>query len=142
MFSHRLKIRLSDTDATGVLFFAAQFHLAMQTLEAFLEYRGFPLSELLQSAHLFPVVHAEADYQQPLYVGQALRIDLSLEKLGSSSITLGYALIRESDGEQMGSVRVVHVLVDKQTRKKTVLTARIKTIFSEEHLRRLATQDT
>lgn len=130
MFSHRLKIRLSDTDATGVLFFGAQFDLAMQTLEAFLEFRGFPLSNLFQSAYFFPVVHAEADYGGPLYVGDALRIDLCVEKLGCSSVTLCYTLIRESDGQQMGSVKIVHVLVDQHTRKKTTLTPTLRTIFS------------
>lgn len=129
MFSHRIKIGLGGTDATGALFFPEQFVMAMHTLEAFLESKRFPLSDLLKSPYLFPVVHAEADYLKPLAVCDEIEITFQVEKVGISSVHCAYLLHRLPSFELVGSVHLVHVVIDRQSKEKMQLPSDLKTLF-------------
>lgn len=112
MFRCKRAVRLSDTDATGVLYFSQQFRIALEAFEEFLESCGLSLNQLLKDKdYLIPIVHAEADYFSPLCVGSVVDIELTLKKRGTSSFTLGYRLF---DGkEEKGSVTIVHVATSK-----------------------------
>ncbi|HEV7622233.1 MAG TPA: thioesterase family protein [Flavisolibacter sp.] len=115
MFVYRTQIRLKDTDATGVLYFAQQFPMAMEAWEECLKARGFPLQQLLDSPYLMPVVHAEADYLAPLRVGDEVEITLTVAKLGTSSVTLDFSLHDSHSKCAVGNVRIVHVVVDRES---------------------------
>ena len=118
MFSCRRVIHLQDTDATGVLYFAQQLRLALEVFEDFLQEQGQSLRSLIsEKEYLMPIVHAEADYFSPLLVGDALIIELSLEKLGTSSFTLGYRYVEENEGKEKGKASIVHVTTSKKTWK-------------------------
>ena len=118
MFSCKRVIHLQDTDATGVLYFAQQLRLALEVFEDFLQEQGQPLSSLIsEKEYLMPIVHAEADYFSPLLVGDTLFIELSLEKLGTSSFTLGYRYFDEKEGKEKGKASIVHVTTSKKTWK-------------------------
>src|SRR4051812_12290672 len=80
------KIRLRDTDATGVLYFTEQLRMALEVLED-----CFSLQEMIEKENfLMPIVHAESDYNAPLKVGDTVEISISCEKIGTSSFTLKY----------------------------------------------------
>ncbi len=108
-FEYRFSIRLHDTDAAGVLFFAHLLRYAHDAYEAFMEQAGFSLAGLIAGAGpQLPLVHAEADFLAPLRHGQQGRIRLRLVRLGSSSFTLEYTFLG-SDGNIRARARTVHV---------------------------------
>jgi 1,4-dihydroxy-2-naphthoyl-CoA hydrolase len=127
MFAYSRTIRLKDTDATGLLYFAQQLHLAMEAFEEFLSSRGSPLSSLMTSAYLLPVVHAESDYKAPLRVGDLIEVSIRGIVLGDSSVTVDYGFARA--GEEVGTARLVHVLVDKATGRSTAIPPQLRQIF-------------
>lgn len=115
MYTHQTTIRLHHTDAAGLLFFAEQFNLAHDAYESFMESIGFPFAPLLRaSQYLLPIVHAEADFGAALSTGDKIAIQVTAERIGDTSFTLGYALLRNGS-ESVGSVKTVHVLIDKRT---------------------------
>jgi YbgC/YbaW family acyl-CoA thioester hydrolase len=117
VFIYRTQIRLKDTDATGVLYFSEQFKFALEAFEEFLKERGFSFRELTKSPFLLPVVHAEADYKVPMMVGDPVEVQLQVAKIGTSSITL-HSLLRDPERNiEVGKVELIHVLVDRATRK-------------------------
>lgn len=116
MFIHKTQVRLQDTDATGVLYFAQQFKMALEAFEEFLQARGFSWRQLLSSDYLMPVVHAEGDYLAPVMVGDTLNICLEVVRVGDSSFTLGYTLHDVDRKIDVGKVQIVHVVVDRQKR--------------------------
>ena len=116
MFLYRTQVRLKDTDATGVLYFTEQFRMALEAFEEFLKERGFSLKQLLDSSYLMPIVHAEGDYFAPLIVGDELEISLKVAKLGTSSVTLECSFYDPHRKMDVGKVRIVHVVVDKEKR--------------------------
>jgi YbgC/YbaW family acyl-CoA thioester hydrolase len=116
MYIYRTQVRLKDTDATGVIYFAEQFRMALEAFEEFLKDRGFSLKQLLESSYLMPVVHAEGDYFAPLRVGDELEISLKVAKLGVSSVTLEFSF-RDPDRKlDVGKVQLVHVIIEKESR--------------------------
>lgn len=129
MFIYRTKIRLRDTDATGVLYFAEQFRLATEAFEEFLKECGFSLKELLNSQYLMPVVHAEGDYMAPLMVGDELEIFLKVVKIGSSSVTLQSVLRDPLRKIDVGRVEIVHVVVDRDQKNSVPIPAFLRRVL-------------
>lgn len=115
MFTHQTTIRLHHTDAAGLLFFAEQFKLAHDAYESFMESIGYAFAPLLRSStYLLPIVHAEADFGAALSTGDKITIQVVAERIGDTSFTLGYTLLRNG-AEMVGTVKTVHVLIDKRT---------------------------
>jgi len=104
-------VKLHDTDAAGILFFANQFKMVHDVYEKFLTGIGFDFGSRFARRDFFiPIVHAEADYFLPLHVGDTIEIALEVEKIGQTSFTLSYRLTN-LDGIAVGSARTVHVTI-------------------------------
>ncbi|MBS0604039.1 MAG: acyl-CoA thioesterase [Verrucomicrobia bacterium] len=132
MFIYRTQLRLKDTDATGVLYFSEQFKFALETFEEFLKDRGFSWRELMASPFLLPVVHAEADYIAPLMVGDELEVTLKVGKIGSSSMTLQYAFRDPERKIEVGRAEIVHVVVDRESRRSVPIPDFLRAILETE----------
>ena len=114
-------IALHDTDAAGIIYFANLFRIVHATYERLLERIGYPLCRIIpEGVFLIPVVHAEADFHQPLTVGNTVEIALSIAAIGESSFTLAYRLY-SLDGDLVGSAGTVHVMADGVTKTSTPL---------------------
>ncbi len=116
-FTYRRKVRLQDTDATGVLYFSEQLKMALEAFEDFLSRHEMPLRRLIDSPFLLPVVHAEADYLAPVMVGDELDIQLTVEAVGTKSVTFAYRFVDVRKKINVGTAKIIHVTVDKQTRQ-------------------------
>lgn len=129
MFHYQRRIRLSETDATGLLYFAELLKLATETFEAYLISRDYKLHEMIHTAsYMMPIVHAEADYFAPLRVGDQVDIELKLKQQGTSSFTLGSSI--KLKGKEVGSVTIVHVVVSKESGKSMAVPSDILTLLS------------
>ncbi len=114
----KIIVRLHDTDAAGLLFFAQQFFYAHDIYEDLLRTIGAPMEDLIAHGDFFvPIVHAESQYLLGLNVGQELEASVVIANLGNSSYTLEYEL-KNTAGELVGKAKTVHVTIDRSTRKK------------------------
>ncbi len=120
-FEYCFSIRLRDTDAAGVLFFARLLEHAHDAYETLMDQLDHPLPDLLHNAsfHL-PLVHAEADYLAPLRLGDRVRVSIQVAKLGRRSFTLSYAFATP-DGRICARAATVHVAIDAREGKKEAL---------------------
>ena len=130
-FEYSFKVRLHDTDAAGVLFFAHLFRYAHDAYEAFMATAGFPLAGLITGAgpHL-PLVHAEADYVAPIRHGEEIMIRLSLDALGDTSFTLTCGFLGP-DGKEKARSRTIHVALNPQTGRPTPLPVELSGVLKE-----------
>jgi 1,4-dihydroxy-2-naphthoyl-CoA hydrolase len=125
-FEYAVTIKLYDTDAAGLLFYGHQFRIVHDAFQAFMEQSGFNFAEVLRRGEiLLPIVHAEADYLEPLAVGDELTIVLRAAKISEHSFVLSYDLKRP-DATLVGTVSTVHVIVDRASGKKTGLPALLR----------------
>jgi 4-hydroxybenzoyl-CoA thioesterase len=63
---------------------------------------------------MLPIVHVDCDYAAPLRLGERVRIDATLARLGERSFTMAYTFDRE-DGQRCGRATTVHASVSNQT---------------------------
>jgi 1,4-dihydroxy-2-naphthoyl-CoA hydrolase len=121
MFIYKTQIRLHDTDAAGLLFFANQLVLVHDAYEKLLQKLGFSFEAMLKKRNYFlPIVHIESDYKAPLFVGDEITISVVVENIGTSSFTFIYE-IRNKKRLLVGTAKTVHVTINKATKKKTNL---------------------
>lgn len=109
MYTYKRIIRVQDTDATGVLYFANQLQIGLEVFEDFLHTQGFSIGEMIKKNHyLLPIVHAEADFFSPIHISDTLDVTLSFPKIGTTSFTHASKVLR--NGEKVGTVKIVHVV--------------------------------
>lgn len=81
----------------------------------------------------FPVIaHISIDYEQPAFFGDLLNINALVKRLGRSSITLDYEILRE-DGSRCAKARTVMVFVDKDG-KSTEMPEEMRQAFQDTDL--------
>ena len=126
MFTYKTQIRLHDTDAAGILFFAHQFSIVHDAYEQLLEKLGFSFPTMLNTKPYFlPIVHAQSDYKAPLFVGDKITIRISIGHIGESSFSFEYT-IHNQKKVLVGTAKTVHVTIDKKKRSKIPLPKEIR----------------
>jgi YbgC/YbaW family acyl-CoA thioester hydrolase len=131
MFAFETTVKLHDTDAAGLLFFAHQFKIVHDCYEACLASGGVSFHTILtERDYLLPIVHAEADYPRPLHVDQPIIVELTVGRLGTTSFVLKYR-IRDDKGETVGTASTVHVCMDASSRAKRPLPDELRSLFGE-----------
>ncbi len=96
-FVHALPVRFADVDHAGIVYYPRFFHYFHVAFEELFAARIGPRAyvELLDRQRIgFPAVHAEADYRAPLRFGDTALVELSVIRLGATSITFGYRVRR------------------------------------------------
>ena len=101
---HRL-VAWNETDAAGHNHFAAAFRWLEEAEHALLRALGMPADEIAR----IPRVHIDIDYKERLLYGQAIAVQVTVAKVGTSSCTYDFE-VRTEDGTVAvnGTLVVVH----------------------------------
>ena len=115
-FVHSLRVRYHECDAQGIVFNAnhfAYFDITLTELwrEAFGSYDA-----MVESGSDVVVVDAQATFHASPRFDDMLDIEMTIAKLGSSSMTSEFA--EKRNRELLVSGRMVHVFVDPKTMEK------------------------
>lgn len=133
MFIAKNKVRMHDTDMAGILYFPRQFRFAHDALEDLVESEGFSFDKVFhQEEFVFVIVHCEADYYSSLRVGDDVHIQVSVERIGSSSFTMIYEIYK-TDHTHVGSAKTIHVTLDRVSRTKIPIPVVLREML-EKHL--------
>lgn len=120
MYTYKTKIRLHDTDAAGIIFFANQFKIIHDAYEDLLEKFGWSFQTMLKKTNYFlPIVHAESDYKTPVLVGDKIVIAIKIGHIGKTSFSFEYTLKRGKT--LVGTAKTVHVTINQKSRQKVTL---------------------
>ncbi len=129
MFMYKRTIRVQDTDATGVLYFANQLQIGMEAFEEFLTAQGFSIHEMVaQKKFLLPVVHAEADFSAPLYLGDQLEVTLTFSRIGNRSFTHTSDILK--GGKKVGTATIIHAVLCPKKGKSIPIPPILKSLFN------------
>lgn len=124
MKKYEERINFYDCDPAGILFFANIFRLAHKSYEQFLSEISPERNFFDDDSVLLPIIHSEADYLKPLTAGSDVTVEVTASVVKKSSFELTYNI---SKGETLyGSVKTVHVAVDKKSFAKTELPPELK----------------
>jgi len=126
IFTWERRVEFSETDAAGIAHFSSFFIYMEQAEHALFRHCGWsifptrseiapPESQIVS----WPRVHCACDFKSPAFFEDQLSIDLSIERLGNTSITYRHVIRRESSILAIGRVTTVCSRVDSRTHQMT-----------------------
>lgn len=154
-FVYERTIRFQETDAAGVIYFSNVLVLCHEAYEASLESVGMDLRAFFSPSGQLsgkgvsadagqrdgvavPIVHAEVDFFQPLFCGDAIAIMLTPRQLGPDSFEIVYLLTpvatvnsEEARSEDVPAAKPLakaltrHVCIKTDVRRRRPLTAEL-----------------
>lgn len=113
IFARSMQVRFRDCDPAGIVFYPRYFEMFNNLVEDWCaEALGASFRELIQVRGLgLPAVSISTDFVATSTLGDTLRAELSVLKLGRSSITAAVRLLGE-DGAPRVRATLVLVLMD------------------------------
>lgn len=122
-FAYQRTIRLADTDAAGVVYFARTLSLCHEAYEEAIAAAGLDLNALLgASGIIVPIAKSEADYLRPLRVGDKLRITVAPALLTEQSFAIRFEIVKLGAIEKVAArVRTEHVCTAPAKRERAPL---------------------
>jgi len=115
-FAYKLRVRYGECDPQGVVFnanYLAYFDIGITELfrEAFDALGGY--QAMTDRGVEFVVAEAGLRYRRPAHFDDELTLEIAVSRLGATSITTSYRILRDEELLVDGTLR--HVLID-QTR--------------------------
>ena len=121
-------MRFGDTDASKRVFYISLLrHFEAAEFE-FLRGLGVGYRELQAEETDFPRVHVECDYMSPIGFDDLMDIAVTVERIGRTSFTLGFAVSVE--GRSVARAKLVVVAMDRETHKATPLPEKLRAALS------------
>lgn len=120
-------VRLSDTDAAGVVYFANVLTMCHQAYEESLAEAGINLGAFLSNtSSAIPIVHADVDFFYPMLCGDKLLIHLTPQRVSETEFGITYSLVDASSPEkQLAKATTRHVCINPNSRIRTQLSESI-----------------
>ncbi len=114
------RVRLADTDAAGVVYFAHLLHICHIAYEEALLQCGINLNEYLKAGTIaIPIRHGEIDCFHPVSWGDLVLITLTPQFLAEDSLLIRYELIPEGDRAKIfAKAQTQHISINPQTRQR------------------------
>ena len=94
-FSTPKKIRFHHCDPAGSIFYPQFFYLLHEAQEDFFAHIGFAEYNMINAGHGVPIVDLKTQFLGMCRNGDDIVINLTLSKLGNSSIAMDYDIISE-----------------------------------------------
>ena len=118
-FLWQSRVRFGDTDASGRVFYISLLRHFEAAEHELLRSLGCHYSSFQAPKVDFPRVRVECDYTSPLVFDDLIDIAVTVERVGRSSFTLGFAVSVAGRLAARGKLTVV--AMDPHTRKSTPL---------------------
>jgi 1,4-dihydroxy-2-naphthoyl-CoA hydrolase len=117
-YNYYRTVRLSDTDAAGVVYFANVLNICHEAYEESLVNANINIKIFLNnSAIAIPIVSASVNFFRPIFCGDRLFITLKTQKLNNSEFEINYCVYNSSD-RVIAKAKTKHVCIQTLDRKK------------------------
>ena len=132
-FVTRIRVRFGDCDPAGLVYYPVIFHYCHVAMEEFFAGRcGISYDHLMRDERLgFPTVNVQAEFFAPLVYGDEAEVEVSVSRIGQSSVTFEYSVRRASDGMLCARSSQVQAAMNLDTRRAVAVPARYRSIFAQ-----------
>lgn len=124
------KIRYSDCDPQGIVFNGNYGRYWDDAVTDWMGEAGFGGFDLGGTGADMVAARMEIDFRAPATMGDVLETMVGVERLGTTSMTIGITSRRQSDGEVIVAGREVIVFVDPSSRQPIPIPDPIRVVFS------------
>ncbi len=128
-----IKVRFADTDANGHAFFANYLVFADEVLGEYWGELGLDVSDVVGQDFLTFTVNANIDFLGESLAGDTLEVEVKSERIGNSSVVIGFSLRNLRTEELTGRGSFTYVFVDKQIRKSCPIPAHFRAALIDRH---------
>jgi acyl-CoA thioester hydrolase len=97
-FSFPIVPRYAEIDQQGVVFNGHYLTWFDEACTGFLDHLGVTYPALIDSGHDIQVVHSEIDFLAPVRWRDSVRVAVACRRIGSTSFTLDFSVLRQNDG--------------------------------------------
>jgi acyl-CoA thioester hydrolase len=125
-FSGTMRVRFSDADAQGHLYFANYMVFADEVAGHYMEELGYGAMNPQDAPALIFTVNINCDYKSECKSGDSVLVQVGYEKLGNSSAVLAYELRMQETEELLASGRITQVFVDPGSRTSCPIPAEFR----------------
>jgi len=116
-FSENVKVRYSDLDAQGHLYFAKYLVFGDEVLGAYMEQLGLNIMDPLSAPCLIFTVNIHCDYHNEIAGNSEIAVYVGYGRLGKSSADAVFELYNNASGTLLASGGLTQVFVDPKTRQ-------------------------
>lgn len=107
-FRDQVRVQWIDLDSGQRIHFAAMFRYFERAETEFFRHLGFPPAAIYRlPRYSVPRVHVECDYIAAVGLDDLLDIEVSVERVGRSSLTLRFDVAREERAVAQGRITLV-----------------------------------
>ena len=125
-YTYELPVRFADTDAQGHTFFANYLTFCDEALTYYLSAIGCDYNTMeAEEEVMFVYASASCDYRGRTLFSERLRIEVTAERVGRTSLTTRYR-VHGPDGTLAAEARLVSVGLDPRTHEPKPLPARLR----------------
>lgn len=107
IFTYEFVPRFADTDAAGLIHFAKILCYAEEAEHETLREMGYPINPADASRFQWPRVACSAEYIRPLEAFHTYKINLTVKRLGQTSITWYWEIHRDNHTCARGELKTV-----------------------------------
>ena len=125
MTQSKIKIPFHLCDPAKILFFGSLYEIYHQYLEDHIDDLGVTWKDWFQGEAGPPIRGLKTSYNQPLKFGVTYQAQLSVQKIGSSTVTFLFQVLGD-DKQVRTSTEVTHCFVDPKKRVKVEVPKIIK----------------
>jgi 4-hydroxybenzoyl-CoA thioesterase len=132
-FSARITVRFADADAAGLVYYPVVFHYFHVAMEEFFAARcGTTYARLMNEQRIgFPTVNIKAEFFTPILYGDEIEMEVSVSRVGTSSVTFEYVARRASDNLMCARSTQVQVAMNLDTRRPVPIPDMLRRAFEE-----------
>jgi acyl-CoA thioester hydrolase len=123
-FTHPVQVRYLEVDQQGVVFNMWYLAYVDDAMTAFMTHLGRRYQDLTASGFDFQIVHASLDWRAGVGFGDPVRVSVRVEKVGNTSMTLVYDVLKNDDS--VVTATVVYVCVRTDGSGKTSIPAALR----------------
>lgn len=133
-FSTRIKVRFGDCDPAGLVYYPRLFHYCHIAMEEFFAERcATSYHALLRDERIgFPTVKVETEFFVPLMYGDEAEVEVSVSRVGRSSVTFEYAIRRTADNTLCARSTQTHVAMNLESRRAQPIPDKYLKAFTEK----------
>ena len=120
-YTHPSRISFGDTDCSGWIHFPNIFRHVEEAEHAYFRSRGIPIISREEGG--WPRVHVACDFKRPLHFEDEIEVLLGIERMGASSVSWIFEVVRAGEVAAFGKVTTVRVdpsgkpvVIDEATR--------------------------
>jgi 4-hydroxybenzoyl-CoA thioesterase len=125
-FQKRYRYRFGDIDHAGIAYYPALFHYFHCCMEDWWQDGlGTSYPSVMRDEHLgLPAVRIEAEFLRPIRYGDEPDVRLGVLRTGTSSVELGFWMVRGDEPAPLCRARITTVAVDMRTMQSRPLPER------------------